>query len=85
MFNHTQTYFQKILKDTVNKCEESGNYLVLQMLRQETVDAAPPARGFYCLQDESLRSYSLTAQEVKESFFWNISNQVCRLIKTKKG
>ena len=61
MFNHTQTYFQKILKDTVNKCEESGNYLVLQKLRQDTLDAAPPARGFYCLQEETLRSYSITA------------------------
>lgn len=61
MFNHTQAYFQKIVKDTVNNCEESGNYLVLQLLRQENVEAAPPARGFYCLQEDSLKSYSVTA------------------------
>jgi hypothetical protein len=58
---HCQAYLQKVLKSCVNSCEESGSYLVLQMLRQETADAAPPARGFYCLQDDSLKSYSLIA------------------------
>jgi hypothetical protein len=62
LVNHCQTYLQKILlKSCVNSCEESGQNLVLQMLRQEYSDTAPPARGFYCLQDESLKSYSLTA------------------------
>lgn len=61
LLNHCQAYLQKILKSCVNSCEESGQYLVLQMLRQESSDSGPPTRGFYCLQDDSLKSYSLTA------------------------
>jgi hypothetical protein len=58
---HCQTYLQRILKSCVKSCEESGNYLILQMLRQETADSVPPARGFYTLQEDSLKCYSVTA------------------------
>jgi hypothetical protein len=37
------------------------HFLILQMLRQETADSVPPARGFYTLQEDSLQSYSVTA------------------------
>ena len=59
--NHCFAYFAKVVKTCVNSCEESGNYLVLQLLRQERLDVSAPARGFYCLQDDSLKTYSTTA------------------------
>jgi superfamily II DNA or RNA helicase len=59
--NHCFAYLAKVVKDAVNMCEESGNYLVLQMLRQDKADVSPPSRGFYCLQQDSLKCYSTTA------------------------